>query len=205
MTNPRNLAILIFDDVEVLDFCGPFEVFSVSRTSEENHLFNVYTVAEHDKPVIARNGLSVNPDYTIDNCPKPDIILIPGGRGTRREINNERVLAWIKACDAETDLTLSVCTGSFLLGKIGLLDGLCATTYHTEFDQLQAIAPSATIQRGERFVDNGRIITSAGVSAGIDMSLYVVAKLHGVEQANNTARRMEYEHWNPAWADRLTT
>lgn len=205
MTNPRNLAILIFDDVEVLDFCGPFEVFSVTRTSEENRLFNVYTVAEHDKPVRARNGLSVNPDYTIDTCPTPDIILVPGGRGTRKEVNNERLLAWIKTCDAKTDLTLSVCTGAFLLGKVGLLDGLAATTYHTEFDQLQQIVPSVTLRRGDRFVDNGRVITSAGVSAGIDMSLYVVAKLHGVAQANNTAQRMEYDHWNPAWADGLTS
>ena len=190
-----NLAIIIFDDAEVLDFCGPFEVFAVTRdmTNPEARLFNVYTVAEKNEPITARNGLSINPSYTLENCPKPDIILIPGGQGTRREMNNPVLIDWIKTQEEEVDLVLSVCTGALVLAKAGLLDGLAATTYHTEFDTLQDLAPTCTLRRGQRFVDNGRIITSAGISAGIDMSLYVVAKLYGMGQAINTAERMEYD------------
>jgi len=191
----RNIAIVIFDEVEVLDFCGPFEVFAVTRDQETNteSLFNVYTVAEEDRPIIARNGLSVNPNYTLENCPKPDIFLIPGGRGTRTEVNNPMLIDWIKAQEPQSELVLSVCTGAFLLGKAGLLAGLSATTYHTEFDALQQIEPTATLRPDKRFVDNGRIITSAGISAGIDMSLYIVAKLHGMGQALHTAQKMEYD------------
>lgn len=198
----RNVAIVIFDEVEVLDFCGPFEVFGVARDMHDTtaELFNVYTVAEHDAPVFARNGLSVNPKYTIHTCPAPDIVLVPGGRGTRQAMHNQPLMNWINAQDSE--LMLSVCTGALMLGKLGLLDGLSATTYHTAFDELQAVAPNTTLRPGERFVDNGRVITSAGVSAGIDMALYVVGKLHGLEQARWTARYMEY-HWDEAYAAAL--
>lgn len=194
---PRNVAILIFNDVEVLDFAGPFEVFGVSRNADEppQKLFNVYTVAQSAGPVLARNGLSVNPAYTLADCPKPDLLLVPGGQGTRREINNPVLVNWIKAKAAKVELMLSVYTGSFLLAKAGLLDGLKATTYHTTFDTLAELAPTAELCPGERFVDNGHLIMSAGISAGIDMALYVVGKLHGDEQANRTARHMEYEYW----------
>jgi transcriptional regulator GlxA family with amidase domain len=191
----RNVAIMIFDDVEVLDFCGPFEVFAVCRDKYDPKipLFNVYTVAEKAGPVIARNGLSVNPSYTLENCPAPDIFLVPGGPGTRREVNNPALITWIQQREPEAELALSVCTGAFLLAKAGLLDGLSATTYHTGFDMLRELAPGARLHPDKRFTDNGRILTSAGVSAGIDMALYVVAKLHGREQALLTARNMEYE------------
>lgn len=192
---PRNLAIVIFDDAEVLDFCGPFEVFAVSRDRNdgETNLFNVYTVAEKAAPVIARNGLSINPTYTFENCPKPNIFLIPGGRGTRTEMHNEVLLAWIQKHAPDAELVLSVCTGALVLARAGILSGLSATTYHTEFDNLQAQDETITVCPAERFVDNGKVITSAGISAGIDMSLYVVAKLHGPEQARWTAGRMEYD------------
>lgn len=195
----RNLAIMIFDNVEVLDFAGPFEVFAVARDPQDSNttLFNVYTIAENMGPIIARNGLSINPNYTLDDCPAPDIFLIPGGRGTREAIRNARIIDWITARAADAELVLSVCTGAFLLAKAGLLGGLRATTYHTEFDMLQDLEPAVTLCPGERYVDNGRIITSAGVSAGIDMALYVVSKLHGVEQSIRTAQRMEYDHWQP--------
>lgn len=200
----RNLAIMIFDDVEVLDFCGPFEVFAVSRDRADGKtpLFNVYTVAETDGPVIARNGLSVNPAYTLENCPPPDIFLVPGGQGTRVEMHNETLLTWIKSQAEKAEQVLSVCTGAFLLANARLLDGLGATTYHTAFDKLQELAPTATLYRDKRFVDNGHVVTSAGISAGIDMSLYIVAKLHGIEQARYTAQRMEY-HWDEALAVEL--
>jgi transcriptional regulator GlxA family with amidase domain len=191
----RNVAILIFNDAEVLDFCGPFEVFAVSRDRQDpkQHLFNVYTVAESDRPVIACNGLSVNPAYTLETCPSPDLVLVPGGQGTRTEVNNPVLINWIQSQAERAELMLSVCTGSFMLAKAGLLQGLSATTYHTEFDGLGAIDPSITLCPDQRFVDNGTVITSAGISAGIDMSLYVVSKLHGAQQALYTAERMEYD------------
>jgi transcriptional regulator GlxA family with amidase domain len=195
-TRPRNVAILIFDDAEVLDFCGPFEVFSVTGRAEPVRPFNVYTVAEKAAPVLARNGLSVNPAYTLADCPKPDILLIPGGYGTRREMNNPALLAWITAQAGQVELLLSVCTGALVLGKAGLLDGLQVTTHHSAFDLLAEVAPGATICLAERFLDNGRVIVSAGISAGIDMSLHVVSRLLGVEVAAETARYMEYD-WRP--------
>lgn len=197
MTQTRKVAILIFDDVEVLDFCGPFEVFSVTgRRSGAEPPFEVYTVAEKAGPVLARGGLSVNPHYTIGQCPRPDILLAPGGWGTRREMNNPALIDWIRQQNNTAELMLSVCTGALLLAKAGLLDGLRATTHRMGMDLLREIAPSAEVCPGERFLDNGRIITSAGVSAGIDMSLHVVARLLGAQTAQETAAYIEYD-WHP--------
>lgn len=192
MSQPRNVAILIFDEVEVLDFCGPFEVFGVTGRAREAAPFNVYTVAERSEPVLARNGLSVNPRYTLDDCPPPDLLVIPGGIGARKEMHNATVIEWIKRCAKPAELVLSVCTGALLLANAGLLDGLAATTHHGAFDLLREAAPQTEVREGERFVDNGKVITSAGISAGIDMSLYVVARLLGEEVARDTAERMEY-------------
>lgn len=192
----RNVAILIFDEVEVLDFCGPFEVFSVTgRRGQEEPPFNVYTVAEKPGAISARNGLSVNPKYTFADCPQPDLLLIPGGYGTRPLLNNPTVLEWIRAQSERVELLLSVCTGALLLGKIGLLDGLSATTHYMSLDTLGQLAPTATICPDERYVDNGKIILSAGVSAGIDMAFYVVGRLLGAEKAAETARYIQYDYW----------
>jgi transcriptional regulator GlxA family with amidase domain len=189
---PRNVAILIFDDVELLDFTGPFEVFSVTGTRDNPKPFNVYTVTEKSAPITTRNGLSVNPQYTIQNCPQPDILLIPGGQGTRREMDNPVLIDWIKDCSEKAELVLSVCTGALLLAKAGLLEGLKATTHHTAIDLLKQIAPNTTIQADSRFVDNDKIILSAGIATGIDMSLHVVARLLGRDQALQTAQYIEY-------------
>ena len=197
MSQPRDVAILIFDDVELLDFCGPFEVFSVTGRRENLTPFNVYTVAEKSDSITTRNQLSVNPRYTISDCPNPDILVVPGGQGTRREMNNPVLIDWIKECSQKAELILSVCTGALLLAKAGLLDGLSATTHHDAIELLKEIAPNTIIQGTQRVVDNGRIILSAGISAGIDMSLYVVTKLLGKEQALETAHHMEYD-WKPA-------
>lgn len=191
----KNVAIFIFDEVEVLDFAGPFEVFAVSRDEDDVRLFNVYTVGQTGTTITARHGLSVNPAYSFENMPRPDIALIPGGRGTRMLMHNQPVLDWIKQQYAQVELLLSVCTGSLLLGRAGLLDGLSATTYHTEIDLLAEAAPGATVCPGERFVDNGKIVTSAGISAGIDMSFHIVARLHGEAMARRTAQLMEYEYY----------
>lgn len=188
------LAILLFDDAEVLDFCGPFEVFSVAKEARDTPAFDVYTVAE-STPILARNGLSINPDHTLSSCPAPDILLIPGGVGTRRLIQNESLVHWIGATASDAQLVLSVCTGALLLAKAGLLNGLQVTTHHDAFDLLRALEPSSTVLEGRRFVDNGRIITSAGIAAGIDMSLHVVARLLGAKVARATAKHMEYP-WN---------
>jgi transcriptional regulator GlxA family with amidase domain len=190
------VAILIFDDVEVLDFAGPFEVFSVTGRTREVKPFNVYTVAEHKGEVLARNSLSVNPHCTIHDCPPADLIVIPGGWGTRSAMNNTVIINWIRHAAAEAELVLSVCTGALLLAKAGLLDNLPATTHHMQFDLLAQTAPTAHIQRDRRYVDTGKIVTSGGISAGIDMSLHVVSKLLGAETARETAQYMEYR-WNP--------
>ena len=191
MTDPRNLAILLFDDAEVLDFCGPFEVFSVASNQSDSVSFNVYTVAEKT-PIRARNGLSVNPEHTLDCCPKSNILLVPGGNGTRKELDNGSLIEWIKQTANEAELVLSVCTGALLLGKAGLLDGLEMTTHRVAYDLLREIVPTGKVHTDRRFVDNGKIITSAGIAAGIDMSLHVVERLLGPNVASATARHMEY-------------
>lgn len=198
MSKQRNVAILIFEDVEVLDFAGPFEVFGVARLDDGDAPFNVFTVAETTAPVSARNGLNVNPHFSFDNCPNIDLLVIPGGRGTRPLVHNTRVIDWIRRQAEPAEMVLSVCTGALLLGKAGLLDGLAATTYHTAFDALREVAPSTELRPGERWVDNGKVVTSAGVSAGIDMALHVVGRLLGRRMADQTARYMEYEHWQPS-------
>lgn len=195
-TDTRNVAIFIFDEVEVLDFCGPFEIFSVTGKRDGLNPFNVYTVAQEKRPILARNELSINPHYTFADCPAPDILLIPGGFGTRREMNNTLVLDWIKRLSPGTEHLLSVCTGALILAKAGLLDGLAATTHYGALTLLQELAPKTRIAAEKRFVDNGKILVSAGVSAGIDMSLYVVAKLLGKAQAWETAKYIEYD-WRP--------
>ena len=213
----KNVAILIFDDVEVLDFAGPFEVFSITgkrkvkKEDGSNSLaedpFNVYTVAQQSS-ISARNGLSLNPHYTLQDCPQPDILLVPGGGGyhpdgtpfgTRKEIDNQPLLDWILQRSKETELLLSVCTGALLLAKIGVLEGKVATTHQGAIAQLTEMLSPGQVHPEARIADNGDIILSGGISAGIDMSLYVVAKLLGLAQARETASYMEYD-----WiADRL--
>lgn len=191
MSHVRNVAIFLFKDVEVLDFCGPYEVFSVTGKGNDKP-FNVYTVAVAPGLVKAVNGLSVQPDYTIADCPPPDIVLIPGGIGTRPVMRDPVVLDWVRACAERAELVLSVCTGALVLATAGLLEGKAATTHHNAFELLGSLAPNTTIDRTARFVDNGALITSGGIAAGIDMALYVVAKLLGNDQARETAQYMEY-------------
>ena len=199
----RNVAILIFDDVEVLDFCGPFEVFSVTGKRDGSDPFNVYTVAERT-PVVARNAFSLNPTHTLETCPQPDILVVPGGGGrhpdgtpfgTRREIHNEPLLHWIKQRYLEADHVLSVCTGALLLANAGLVTNMAATTHHGALDELRQVAPTADVQANARVVDNGKLLFSGGISAGIDASFYLVAKLLGKQVALETARYMEY-NWS---------
>jgi transcriptional regulator GlxA family with amidase domain len=191
----KNLAILIFDDVEVLDFCGPFEVFSVANHYTDPPAFSVLTVAEKAGPVVTRGGLSVNPHHRLADCPQADLLLVPGGQGTRKGMHNLVLIEWIKQASEKAELVLSVCTGALLLAKAGLLDGLEATTHHGAIDLLRQTAPQTTVHADRRFVDNGHVICSAGIAAGIDMSLHVVGRLLGEEVAAKTAGQMEYP-WN---------
>jgi transcriptional regulator GlxA family with amidase domain len=189
----RNVAIFIFDDVEVLDFAGPFEVFNV--TGEVNDLvpFNTYTVALTEEPIKARGKLSINPQYSIDSCPTPDIILLPGGDGRRRLMKDERVLRWIARHIDNLEKLLSVCTGAFYISYSGLLNGLSATTHHGAFSEFKATFPDIALIEDKRYVENGKIITAGGISAGIDMSLYVVAQLLGKEKLALTLEEMEWQ------------
>ena len=196
--NPvRTVGILIFDDVEVLDFCGPFEVFSVARPAgrheDEARLFNVATIAEENRIITCRGGLLVQPHYTIEDHPSLDILVVPGGQGTRRERHNQRLLDWIVQQDRHTELTTSVCTGAFLLAECGLLNEHRATTHWGSIEWMRKTYPAIEMLADARVVDEGHVITSAGISAGIDMSLHVVARLYGEDTARWTARRMEYD------------
>jgi transcriptional regulator GlxA family with amidase domain len=188
----RDVAIMIFDDVEVLDFCGPFEVFNVANHFSQE-AFNVYLIAPEQRTILARNGLKVIPDYDLDNAPAPDLLLIPGGRGARPLIHNEAVVGYIRQQAGRVERLLSVCTGAYLLAKADLLDGLQATTHHTGFETLAQLAPTAQLVRDVKYVDNGRIVLSGGISAGINMSLYIVGRLLGLDVARQTAAYMEYD------------
>lgn len=198
------VGILIFDDVEVLDFCGPFEVFSVARPvgvhDDAARLFTAVTIAQEEKIITCRGGLLVKPHATIENHPPLDILVVPGGQGTRRERHNQRLLDWIARQDQQTELTTSVCTGAFLLAERGLLDHHRATTHWNSVEWMRQTYPAITMLADARVVDEGHIITSAGISAGIDMSLHVVARLKGLDVAQWTARRMEYD-WSARGSD----
>jgi transcriptional regulator GlxA family with amidase domain len=189
----RNAAILMFDNVEVLDFAGPFEVFGVSGGRENKRLYDVFTVAQHAKPVMARNNLSVNPDYTFDTMPEAHVFVVPGGFGTRREKHNQSLLRFVQQRVAAAENVVSICSGALILAKAGLLNGLQATSHQGALDELAADAPQCTVHRTARVVDNGKVIVSAGISMGIEAALWTVAKHHGIAQAKETARYMEYD------------
>lgn len=188
-----NAGIFLFDDVEPLDFCGPLEVFASTKLPDQPAPFNVFTCAEKTQAIWAHGRLSINPQYPLHNCPAPDVLVVPGGWGTREQLTNTAVLEWLRKTAPQCKVILSVCTGSLLLAKAGLLDGLSATTHHEAIDLLQLMAPNTTIRRFERFIDNGQIVVAAGISAGIDAALHVVSKLLNPEAARATAEYMEYE------------
>ena len=174
----RNLAIVVHDDVEVLDFCGPFEAFGVTGDTGQAY-FNVFTVAEEARPVRANTGMLIQPNHTIDDCPPLFMLLIPGGR-TSVLTENPRIMAWVAEQEKNVDYLVSVCTGAFVLAQLGLLDGLECTTHFGSYDRLQEAAPKAVVRRDVRVVDNGHIVTGAGVSAGIDLALHMIGRLYGM-------------------------
>ena len=191
--SPREVQVLIFDDVEVLDFAGPFEVFNVTGLRSGSAPFHVQTVGLSKAAIRARGGLQVLPSLSIDAASRCDVLVLPGGFGTRREMHNAMLLEWIRRQAESAEAVLSVCTGALLLARAGLLTDLDATTHHVAFDELAQASPSTNVLRGKRIVDNGRIFTSAGISAGIDASLHVVSRLLGHAVAAEAAEYMEYE------------
>lgn len=189
------VGILLFDEVEVLDFAGPFEVFSIVSVPEQmDKPFLVQTVSQYGKMIKARNGLMVQPNFSFENAPDFDILIVPGGYGAEEiEINNETVIQWIKKQKNKVELIASVCTGAFLLAKAGLLNGKRATTHWMDIDRFEREFLDVKVERNCKFIDEGSIITSGGISAGINMSFHIVKRILGKDVVKITAKRMEYE------------
>ena len=188
----RTVGILVFPDAEVLDVCGPYEVFSVAGRRQGLEPFDVRLVARSAAPVAARNGFMLTPHATLADAPPIDVLVVPGGYGTRQAQYDPVLVGFVRDRAARAELVLSVCTGALLLGRAGLLDGLHATTHHAAFDVLREAAPHARLSPGARFTDNGRILTSAGIAAGIDLALHVVERLLGRDVAEEASRYMEF-------------
>jgi len=191
----NNVGIFLFNDIELLDFAGPYEVFSVTSELNNYQLFKVFTISSDGTEIKSINGLRVVPDFSFDTHPPIDILVIPGGVGTRAEINKREVLDWITKIYENSRITMSVCSGARILGVLGLLDYLEVTTHHEVTNHLGEIAPNTIINQNKRYVDNGKIMTAGGISAGIDLSLHIVNKLHGEATENKTIRYMEYGDW----------
>ncbi len=200
-----NVGILVFDDVEVLDFAGPFEVFSRTRTvpgtesrrDESSAPFAVFTVARSAAPVTATGGLVIQPRFGFGSAPPMDLLLVPGGFGTRALLEDVETLEWIAARSRAARLTASVCTGALLLAKCGVLEGRRATTHWGALDLLASLHDPAKVVRDARVVEDG-VITSAGVAAGMDLAFRIVERLCGRAVAEETARYIEYPIAPPA-------
>jgi transcriptional regulator GlxA family with amidase domain len=194
----RNVGIYIFDEVEVLDLGGPFEVFSTASRMKprlapgSEKPFEVFTIADRPRPIQARGGLMVKPNFELANHPVVDVLVIPGGVVTA-ELKRDDVIAWIARTAARATITASVCTGAFLLARAGLLRGRMITTHWEDIDDFRAMFPDIPVQGDKRWVDQGSIVTSAGISAGLDMSLHLVARLESEALAIRTARQMDYD------------
>lgn len=181
------IAVYVHQGMEILDFAGPVEVFTVAG-------FEVFTVGLTKEPIISQGVVTIVPQYSLDDCPEADILVVVGGNADQASKQN-KVLDWLKKHAAQDKLTYSVCTGAFFLGKAGLLDGRKATTFHSSIQYLREIAPKAEILENIKFVDSGKVVTAAGVSSGINGALYLVERLLGKKKARDVANYMEYENW----------
>lgn len=187
----RNVAVLVYQKVDGLDFSGPFDVFATASNWGKD--FYVYTVSEKIEPIDTVSAFTILPKYDFSNCPIPDILIIPGGLGSRTEMNNEHITSWIRKMAGTAEQIISVCTGALLLAKANLLEGLKITTNRRATDLLREVAPqNSEIIENVRFVDNGKIVMSEGVTAGIDASLHVISKLIDKDRAIETANKLEY-------------
>lgn len=190
----KKVAILMFEGVELLDFAGPGEVFSAARDKHGKHLFEVFTVGLNASTVVSQRFLTVTPDHTLENSPRPDIVVVPGGDVTP-VMNSAAAQDWIKKVVADSGVIFTVCNGATVLSKSGLLDHRAATTHHGAIDLLKWLSPKTIVYADRRVVDNTNIVTAAGVSAGIDGALYLVARLVDLDTARETATYMEYDAW----------
>jgi transcriptional regulator GlxA family with amidase domain len=188
------IGIILFDGAEELDWAGPWEVLSYWSKSHPEDDVEVFTVArDNSAPIECAKGLRVLADYSWDSVPEIDVLVYPGGRGTRAQVGDDEVRAWVRSVHERARLTTSVCTGALILADAGLLEGRPATTHWDDFDELLAIDGSIEARREARFVDEGDIITAAGVSAGIDMALYLIVRLHSDDRAREIKRGIHYE------------
>lgn len=193
-----NVAIYVYDRVEVLDFAGPFEVFSTASRvkarmdTEEQDFFTAFTIGDKMTPIRARGGLQILPNYQISDHPGINILIIPGGI-VSDELQKEKLISWIFETSNAADITASVCTGAFLLARAGLLQLKSATTHWDDIDEFESMFPGTNIKRNVRWVDEGNVVTSAGISAGIDMSLHLVSRLASMDLAHRTAKQMEFD------------
>lgn len=193
MMDKKNVGIFIFDDAEVLDFAGPFEVFSVTSQINGHKPFNVFTIARTKATVLAVNGLRIAPDYSINDHPRIDILIVSGGQGTRTVMKDPDVLQWVREVYDRSELTLSICSASRIFGALGILDGKNFCTHHEVYDHMSEIAPKAKPQKEKRFIKStDKLFTSGGISAGIDLSFSAIGDLLGKEVATRTAEYMEY-------------
>lgn len=194
-----NVGVLVFDGVALLDVAGPFEVLTrarlepgvESRRREEEALFEAFTVAKTKDPVTATGGIVLVPGHSFADAPRVDLLLVPGGFGTRPVLQDGETIDWIRRTAASAKRTASVCTGALLLARAGLLDGRRATTHWGAFGLLASLARDVTVDREARFVDDG-VMTSAGVASGVDLALHIVENLFGRAVADETARYLEY-------------
>ncbi|MBW2272604.1 MAG: DJ-1/PfpI family protein [Deltaproteobacteria bacterium] len=193
------IGIVIFEDAEELDFVGPWEVFTMAAMGRED--LHVLTIAEAERPIRCAKGLRVIPDRSFTDAPPLDVVLVPGGQGTRREIDNPVLIDWLAESAGPCRWVTSVCTGSMLLHAAGLVKERRITTHWAFIETLRELAPDAEVLEGVRYVRDGNLVTAAGVSAGIDMALWLTGQLFGVEHARQTQRLMEYDPAPPYTAE----
>jgi transcriptional regulator GlxA family with amidase domain len=186
------IGVVVFDDAEELDFAGPWEVFTMASNIQPK-AHEVMLVAESNKPVRCAKGMRVLPDVTFENCPKLDVVLIPGGQGTRREVENKPMLDWIARVSKDCQWVTSVCTGAMLLTAAGPAKGKRVTTHWAFVETLRSRKEASEVLDNMRYVRDGNVVTAAGVSAGIDMALWLTGQLHSPEFARNVQRAMEYD------------
>ena len=187
------IGVALFDGAEELDWAGPWEVLAAWATQWPDDGARAFTLAREDRVVTCAKGLRVLPDETWETAPPLDVLVYPGGRGTRSELRDEAVLDWVRGISRSGAVVASVCTGSLVLAAAGLLDGKPATTHWQSLELLPTLGADIEVRPDDRFVDNGEVITAAGVSAGIDMALHLVARLHSPERAREVRRYIQYD------------
>ena len=196
---PTTVVIYLFPEVEILDFAGPYEVFTTAsrvfkrRNPGSDEPFRVVTAARTQSIVRARAGLNLMPDFSLQNCPTSDLLVVPGGV-VAKEVSDQQVIEWVRCRSREASITASVCTGAFILAEAGLLQGRAATTHWEDIADLRAQFSNVLVRESVRWVDEGEIVTSGGIAAGIDMSLHLVSRIAGAELAIATARQLEVQY-----------